>query len=212
LILISGWNKRFIEKNFHCHHEYIHYVGNGVNFNDFPIMADCKKDGKTILVEGWESTNPTKDVDAIGPTVAQMLREDGYRILAYSQMPLERFPDTPHEYYFRPSIERLNQLYERATVLIKASKYDARACAPMEAMTKGTVTVRAISLGDDDLINDKNCIRVPYCNEVDLYREVKALLNDNEKLTRLKNNCLEYVQKYSWDYWMPQIERILVNG
>ena len=141
-----------------------------------------------------------------------MIREDGYHILAYGQVPLNRFTDTPHEYFFRPSLQTLNQIYNRATILIKASRYDARACAPLEAMTKGCVTVRALDLGDDDLIHDVNCIRIPYGNEADLYREAKNLLTDNERLSRLMGNCYEYVQKYSWDYWMPQIERILLNG
>jgi len=212
IILISKWNQAYIERNFPLRDAPIYYVGNGVNFKDFPIEANCKKDGKTILLEGWESSNASKDPEAIGPMAAQMLREDGYKILAYSHLPLNRFSDVTNEYYLRPSIGKLNELYRRATILVKASRYDARSCSPLEAMTKGTVTVRAITQGDDDLKDRENCLRVEYYDEVKLYNTVLKLFDDQELLKKLKINCLEYVQKYSWDYWMPQIEGILLNG
>jgi len=209
---ISQWNIQYVKNMFPARRGAIHYVGNGVNFDDFPLEPDCKKDGKTVLVEGWESINPTKDPDAIGPTAAQLLREDGCRVLAYGQLPLNRFPDTPNEYYMRPSLSRLNDLYRRASVLIKASRYDARACAPMEAMTKGCVTVRALHKGDDDLVNDVNSVRIPYGNEINLYLAVKELLQEQETLDRLRENCLQYVREFSWDYWMPQIEKVLTDA
>ena len=212
IILISKWNQAYIERNFPFRTAKTYYVGNGVNFHDFPIEPNCKKDSKTVLIEGWESSNATKDLEAIAPMTAQMLKDDGYKILAYSHLPLNRFPDVPDEYYLRPSLNRLNDLYRRASILVKASRYDARSCSPLEAMTKGTVTVRAITQGDDDLKDKENCLRIEYHDEVKLYNTVSKLFDDQDLLSKLKTNCLEYVQKYSWDYWMPQIEEILLNG
>ena len=211
LIALSQWNIDFIKKNY-PNRGTVYHVGNGVNFKDFPIDSSCKKDGRTVLVEGWESSNPSKDTYGIGPKVAERLRAEGYRILAYSHLPLSRFVDVPHEYYLRPTIERLNDLYRRASILIKASRYDSRSCSPMEAMTKGCVTARAISIGDDDLVDDINCLRVDYNDEPGLYAAAKTLLTGRSLLARLRTNCLEYVQEHSWDYWMPQIEEILTNG
>jgi len=211
LILISQWNKDYVERTFHNDNRTVHYIGNGVNFSHFPLDRKCKKDGKTILIEGWEATNPTKDIDRIAPSVAQKLRKAGYRILAYSQIPVSTLSAVPHEYYLRPSRERLNDLYARATVLLKASKYDARACAPMEVMTKGCITSRAIDLGDDDLIHGENCLRTTYTNTDEFYNNTMEILTNKGLQTRLRNNCYEYVEKYSWDYWMPKIEGILAN-
>ena len=211
LIALSQWNIDYIKKHY-PDRGTIYHVGNGVNFKEFPIDSSCKKDGKTILVEGWETSNPSKDTYGIGPKVAEQLRQEGYRILAYSHLPLSRFANVPHEYYLRPTTERLNDLYCRASVLIKASRYDSRSCSPMEAMTKGCVTARAVSIGDDDLTDGINCLRVNYNEESSLYDAAKLLLTDKGHLLKLKANCFEYVQKYSWDYWMPQIEEILTNG
>jgi hypothetical protein len=213
LISISQWNIDFIKKHYSKGDRKIYYIGNGVNSAIFPIEKNCKKDGKCVLVEGWETkNNPTKDVDAIGPQIAQRLRDEGYRILAYSQYPIQRNALTPHEYYFRPSTTMLNSLYRRATVLIKASRYDARACSPIEAMTKECVTVRGIIRGDDDLIHDENCFRHEYDDVDILFSSAMKLLTDSTVRDRLKENCIEYVRKHSWGYWMPQVEEILANG
>lgn len=201
----SVWNERIMRelgRTGPCH-----YVGNGVNLNDFPI-SDKPKDGKLVLVEGWECTNPAKDIDNIGPKVAARLKAEGYKILAYSQLPLKTMPDVPDEYYQLPSMEQMNDLYERATILIKASRYDARAVAPMEAMTKGTVTVRAIVEGDDDLLDTYNCYRCAY-DETSLYDYSMTILADQVSRHYLSKNCLEYIQKYTWDYWMDKVNDIL---
>lgn len=212
LILISKWNGEYIERTFFRRSSPLYYIGNGVNFDDFPMEPQCKKDGETVLVEGWELINPSKDLNATTHKVAQMLRDDGYRILAYGQSPLRKSSRTPHEYYVRPSKERLNDLYRRSTVLLKASRYDSRACAPMEAMTKGCVTARSLMFGDDDLIHNENCLRVGYPDVDGLYESAKTLLTNKVTLSRLRNNCIEYVKSHSWDYWMPQIEGIITNG
>jgi len=211
LILISEWNKRYIENNFRSDRP-IYYVGNGVNFDDFPLLPDCPKDGHTILIEGWEASNPSKDVEAIGPQAAKILKKQGYRILAYGQLPLQRYPEALHGYFMRPSLEDLNGLYEKATVLIKASRYDARSCAPMEAMTKGCVTVRSINNGDDDLIHGENSVRLPYNNVSEVAYAVDFLIKNRTQYSRLKKACIQHVKTYSWEHWMPQIEEIIENG
>jgi hypothetical protein len=114
----------------------------------------------------------------------------------------------PDEFYVLPDLETLNFLYSNATILIKATQYDARSCSPMEAMTKGTVTARAIIEGDDDLHHFKNCYRVSY--DVDkLYYAALTLLKDDTLRNILACNCISYVQTYTWDYWMEKIVGIL---
>ena len=206
LIGISKWNlARVVEQGRTLP---FHYVGNGVNLEQFPISTKPKT-GNCVLIEGWSAFNPTKDVDRLGPAVAKRLRRDGHKVLAYSQSPVDaEYAEVPHEFHVRPNLATLNSLYERATVLIKASKYDARSCSPMEAMTKGTVTARAIIEGDDDLTTGVNSVRCAYEEEA-LYNTVKTLLEVPELRESLAENCLAYVQKYSWDYWMGEIEKVL---
>jgi len=206
MFCISQWNIDYIRERY-PNRGLIYKIGNGVNLEDFPLDP-FQKDGKTILVEGWNASNPSKDVDSLGPKVAARLKSAGCKVLAYGTAPPQILPNVPSEYFICATTAQMNDLYRRATILVKATKYDARSCSPMEAMTKGTVTARAIEQGDDDLAHEYNCLRVGY-NEEDLFQAAQRLLEDQELRNRLAWNALQYVQDYSWDYWMDQIERRL---
>jgi glycosyltransferase involved in cell wall biosynthesis len=206
LILISGWNERVIREQY-GRTGPLHQVGNGINLVDFPIEP-LRKDGHTVLVEGWNpGINPTKDATRIAARVAARLRKDGCRIIAYGLKPPLHHQEVPHEYHVQPDLSALNDLYRRATILVKASRYDARACAPIEAMTKGTVTARAIIEGDDDLTAE-NSLRVAY-DERALYAAARMLLDDDALRSKLASRCLAYAQENTWEAWMPRIEALL---
>lgn len=205
MILGSNWNYIWCREFGRTAPTY--YVGNGVNIEDFPIYVGPKEE-LTVLLESPVSSNAAKDVDSIALNVAAALKTEGYNIIGYGA---HAYKGTIiDEYHVAPSLARMNYLYERATILIKATKYDARALAPMEAMTKGCVTARAIEYGDDDLLHEVNALRCGY-NYDELYRNSKRLLQDHELRKQLSENCLDYVQKFSWDFWMKHIVSIL-NG
>lgn len=208
MLSISEWNIEMFRQEFGRKAE-THYIGNGVNVMDFPLWSDHEKEPTTVLVEGWENGNPTKDADHLGPKVAKRLKAEGYKILAYSALPLKTMPDAVDEYYERPNLDKLNEIYQRAAILIKASKYDARACAPMEAMTKGTVTVRAIIKGDDDL-SPNNSVICEY-DEEELYECAKMLLENEGWRDGLAGECIKHVLANTWDNWMPIINKILTS-
>lgn len=207
VISISLWNIHSLQSDYN-RTGITDYVSNGINFEHFPIKH-TPKSGNTVLVEGWECTNLAKDTDRIGPKVAQRLKAEGYYIAAYGGVQLKTFTDIPNEYYYRPDLVQINDLYERATILIKASRYDARSCSPVEAMTKGTVTARAVIDGDDDLLNGFNCVRVGYDVE-QLYKAAKRLLNNQTEREMLAANAIEYVREScDWNQIMKTINEII---
>lgn len=218
LICISKWNIDRILNEHARNPEYpIHYVGNGVT-NDFKPGEKDKT--PTILVEGWIGYNFAKDTEAIGAKVAKRLKEKYIvRILAYSQLPKDeqrfgnlpilQYQNIPDEYYLSPNTKQITSLYQRAHLVIKASRYDARACAPVEAMKCGTPTARAIIEGDDDLIHGLNCLRCGY-NEDELFAISERLLLDEKLRAELVENGFKYAEKMlDWDYWMQEIEKII---
>jgi len=207
LIAISQWNIKELKKMGRTGPVY--YVGNGVNTVDFPPYTGGEKPGNTVLVEGWQAINPTKDAQRIAPKVAQRLKALGYKIKAYGQLPLDgQYDSVLDRYYCCPGLPVLNTLYEEASILLKASICDARSCSPMEAMAKSAVPVRAIDYGDDDLVNDYNCLRVGY-NEDGLFTAAVRVLTDIELQSRLRTNGQAYIREYSWSYWINQIDNIL---
>lgn len=207
LLSISKWNIDYLIEQGRVGE--IKYIRNGINLVDFPIIRQQKENA--VLIEGWESGNKSKDSEHVAPQVAERLRAEGYKILAYSQKPLMTFKHVPHEYHKCPSLAQLNNLYGRAKILIKASHFDARSTSPMEAMTKGTPTARAIDLGDDDLIDGVNCLRVPYGNVEDLYNIAKKLLTDDELYGIISNECVRYIETQNWDTYIVEISDILVD-
>lgn len=180
----------------------IYYIGNGVNLEHFPIQNPVK-DGKTILIESPVTNNPSKDPDLLQIKVGERLMAECYKVLGYGRNAIEY---NLTEYYVKPDLATLNNLYSRATILLKATRMDARSTSPMEAMTKGCVTVRGIEMGDDDL-NLDNSYRCGY-NERDLYDTAKLAMNST--LTKQKASlCRQYVQQNNWDIWMNKIDNIL---
>ena len=200
---ISKWN---IEEMTHKWGRTgpIHYIGNGVNLDHFPIKNPIK-DGKTILIESPVTNNPSKDPDLLQIKVAQRLMAEGFNIIGYGREPIEY---KLNEYHVKPENKTLNDLYSRASLLLKATRMDARSTSPIEAMTKGCVTVRGIELGDDDL-NHENSYRCGY-NERDLYDTVKMAINDPNLGTKAKI-CQQYVHDNSWESIMKQVNEILCN-
>lgn len=200
---ISGWNIDELTHKWGKQGQ-IHYIGNGVNLDHFPIKNPIK-DGKTILIESPVTNNPSKDPDLLQIKVGQRLMADGYTVIGYGREPIEY---KLNEYYVKPDLKTLNDLYSRATILLKATRMDARSTSPMEAMTKGTVTVRGIELGDDDLTFE-NSYRCGY-NERDLYETAKLAIIS--PLTQHKSNiCRQYVSDNNWDKVMQKVNSILCS-
>lgn len=215
VIGISQWVQSYIESKGRKAPTY--YIGNGVS-RDF--QPGKKDKGLTVLVEGWIGYNYAKDQDAIGPKVAKRLKEKyGARIVAFSQFPLRNAPaklfpvhEEYDEYYTAPSGAELVQLYQRATIMVKASRFDARSCAPVEAMSCGTVTARALMRGDDDLYHGINCLRCGY-DEEQLFGIASRLIEDKQLQATLQARGLKYREDWlSWERWISVVEDIFTNG
>lgn len=212
LIGISGW----VQKEVMRHRNNgvpVYYIGNGVS-EDF--KPGPKHDEFTVFVESWggypNNSNPAKDIDQLGPKAARHMKQKfGVRVTAYHQSPCWIHCDVPDVFYTQPDQATLIRLNQEAQFLIKASKYDARSTAPVEAMACGTTCARAILAGDDDLQDDYNCLESGY--------DLDALVADCETLyfredirKRLVSNGLQYRKKYlSWDYWMDVVLDIFEN-
>jgi len=205
LISISQWNIRILQ-NTYKRTGPTFYVGNGVNLNDFPI-SHKPKEGKIALLESPEPTNMAKDTEKIAVQVAKNLREKGWTIKGFG---LHQAKDNIYsEYVVKPDLDTMNRLYEEATIMIKATKYDARSTAPLEAGTKGTITIRGIIEGDDDL-NETNSFKTGYSYDK-IFDSTMFAINHPHQLQERADNIRNYVQTYTWDYWMTKINNIICS-
>ena len=210
LLSISRWNMDTLAET-HRPLGTMRHIGNGVTAHDFPRpVNEGLREPTTVLVEGWAAYNPCKDTDRVAPLVASRLKQDGYRVIAYGGYPPADYLDVIDEFHLRPTLAEINTLYERASVLVKASRYDARSCSPVEAMAKGCPTARAIVKGDDDLIHDVNCLRVGYEDVDGLYASAKSILEDAELRGRLVLAGYQHIDtECVWGRWIDIIEDTL---
>ena len=211
LLSISRWNIDTLALAGYRSPETMRYIGNGVSSRDFPRLSDeGLRELKTVLVEGWVAYNPCKDTDRVAPQVVRRLKEDGYRIVAYGGFPPTDYQDAIDQFHLRPNLGQLNTLYAQASVLVKASRYDARSCSPVEAMAKGCPTARAIVSGDDDLIDDVNALRVDYEDVDGLYLAAKRILEDGDLRARLVARGYQHIDtECVWGRWIDVIEQTL---
>jgi len=204
IIGISKWVEEYVRDQGRTGKMY--YIGNGVTENFTPGE---KSKELTVLVEGWNGYNPAKDWEHINAQVADALKKEyGAKIVSYSQAPPTHNEHILDEYYTRPDPEQIVRLYQQATIMVKATRYDARSCAPVEAMACGTVTARGLMKGDDDLFHEMNCLRGGYKYD-EVLTHAKRLIEDEELREQLEQSGLQYRKKWlSWDYWMGEVEKI----
>jgi hypothetical protein len=110
-----------------------------------------------ILLESPFSSNPTKDVNHLAFKAAEHLRQL-YRRIRVAGYGKKHYASSTwgvciNNYIVQPKHSTLENLYSQSRLLLKATKFDGAACAPIEAAKYGCVSVRAIDKGDDHLTN-----------------------------------------------------------
>lgn len=205
VITIANWLNQEMLKRFGLRSTIL---PNGVNMDDF--YPDPGRRKWAILVEG-DGRNAAKDTEGISWKVALNLRlKHGLKLWGYSA------EAGPHmrgfdRFEVRPSTATMRMLYSKAQFLLKASKYEGRACAPVEAMACGTASVRAIIEGDDDLVNNVNCLRTGYDYD-ELYQAAGTVMQRPFLLDNLHSGAFDYAQKHlRWDSIITRLEQILTG-
>lgn len=180
-------------------------IGNGVNRDDFYPDGDKQH---AILVEG-DARNRAKDTEEISWRVAVQLREEfGVKLWGYAATP-NPYISQFDRFKIKPTTEQMRQMYSQAKFLVKASKYEGRACAPVEAMACGTTSIVAITKGSDDLVGGRNCLRVNYSYDKLLRAGRKLLRKRNSLIHKLTFNALAYADEFlDWDPIIGQLEEI----
>jgi len=201
VITIANWLQEELKERFGIAAEVL---PNGVNQKHF--YPDGKKQNY-ILVEG-DDRNQAKDVEGISWAVAELLRQK-YGIALYGYAALEhKYIDGMDEFFLRPDVDQMRKLYSGALFLLKASRLEGRACAPVEAMCCGTATARGIISGDDDLIHGENCLRVGYDLRA-VIEQAERMIEDDGLRTKLERGCKKYAKHHlQWDKIVDRLEEM----
>ncbi len=115
-------------------------------------------------------------------------------------------------YFTRPSNERVNELYNEATVFVQTSYHEGFCLPILEAMAAGVPVVCTDAHGNRDFcFHGKNCLMVEQDNEEALAAAIKKLFNDPKLREKLSREALKTVKNYRWDVVTDKLEAFYTN-
>jgi len=204
VITIADWLVRGLHDTWGIEADH---VPNAVNEQHFYPVRTSARVNPYVMIEG-DDRNPAKDTEGIGWRVAKRLRAHlGIQLRGYAGH-MHRYSGLYDEFVVNPSTEQMRHLYSGALFLLKASHYEGRALAPLEAMACATTTARAIVHGDDDLVHNENCLRVGY-DEDALYEIASELVMNTPLRLGLSANAYQYAKRHlCWDPIISQLESL----
>jgi len=113
------------------------------------------------------------------------------------------FPEV--HYVFRPSDDRVRELYNSATCFVQTSFHEGFCLPVLEAMASGCPVITTDSHGNRDFCFDGyNCLIVEQGNEQQLSETIQKLLSDKVLQETLRKGGLETAEKYRWDVVLQQ--------
>lgn len=232
-ITISNWLKEWLEE----HHDLVHLIPNGVNFDHFyPEPFDSpfiRADKPIILIEGRELTHEpdskyieaknTRDAHA----VCDRLKKEGYEFLkwGFSQDQAEADRWEWDQFWFIPAQEMIRKIYSTAGAsggfLLKTTQYEGRNCTVVEAMACKCPVIATHCGGVDDLHHRGTCFLASY-GDVDTLTDCADEMLESARITPsgrdmsmheiFSEQAYRYVHRnLNWDNIIPTLESILTD-
>lgn len=181
----------------------------------------------TVLFCGYEDTmyKPLKEVSrqentllGVGRTFFQknlkmtldgwnLLREDKPDLWLYGAEPEIAKKDKKIKYFNKPSNEKVNELYNTATVFVQTSRHEGFCLPLLEAMAAGCPVICTDSHGNRDFcFKNKNCLMVEHDDIEGLKLAIQKLMNNPQLGERLAQEGLKTAKKFRWKVIMDQSE------
>ena len=109
-------------------------------------------------------------------------------------------------YFERPSDERVNELFNEATVFVQTSTHEGFCLPLLEAMAAGTPVVCTDAHGNRDFCRDgENCL-MPDADPESVSGAIARLLGDPELRARLGEAGLATAADYAWERRIDELE------
>lgn len=166
MITVADWVKYHYGKMDSRHNAPIYVVPNGVDIEFINSEPKQRTDKTVFIVEGLNSNNEAKDTFGLLRFAVKMIKakwkEDVF-ITGFGQTePREGDKRFFSEYVVKPTTLQLSGMYSRANFLLKASMYETRSLAPLEAIACGCIPIVAIKQGHPDLVHLYNSFVADY--------------------------------------------------
>ena len=198
---ISSWNgERLRELGLESE-----LIPPGIDLETFRPLPECERRADMVLALG--RTNPLKNLPL---TLA------AWRALPAPRPELCLFGIEPElgaevgiTYIESPSDERVNELFNEATVFIQTSTHEGFALPPLESMATGGAVVCTDAHGNRDFcVDGGNCL-MPEPDVASVSEALRRLLEDPQLRRRLGDAGIETAQDYTWERRIDALERFL---
>ncbi|HEX3909331.1 MAG TPA: glycosyltransferase [Solirubrobacteraceae bacterium] len=195
---ISAWNReRLRELGLDAE-----LIPPGIDLENFRPLANVARREEMVLAIG--RTNPLKNLP---------LTLDAWRALAdrpelclFGIEP-ELAADPGMRHVQAPSDERVNELFNEATVFIQTSTHEGFALPPLEAMAAGCAVVCTDAHGNRDFcVDGENCL-MPVAGVEQVSAALARLLTDPELRQRLGRAGIETAKPYAWERRIDALEQ-----
>lgn len=114
------------------------------------------------------------------------------------------------EYYCQPSQEKLNELYNKASIFVGTSFQEGWGLTVAEAMQCGCAVVCTDINGYNEMIfNNETGLLCKVKNSDDLAEKIKKLLNDNCLRKELAKRGNVFIQRFSWEKSINKIVELI---
>ena len=198
---ISSWNReRLRELGLEAE-----LIPPGIDLETFRALPGRER--RTDMVLALGRTNPLKNLP---------LTIDAWRALPAPRPELRLFGIEPElaaedgiTYVESPSDERVNELFNEATVFIQTSTHEGFALPPLESMATGGAVVCTDAHGNRDFcVDGGNCL-MPEPDVGSVSDALRRLLEDPELRRRLGEAGVQTAQDYAWELRIDALERFL---
>jgi glycosyltransferase involved in cell wall biosynthesis len=120
-------------------------------------------------------------------------------------------PEHGARYFERPSDERVNELFNEASVFVQTSIHEGFCLPLLEAMAAGTPVVSTDAHGNRDFCrHEENCLIVDPDPEA-VSQALGRILGDDRLRSRLITAGLETAAGYAWERRIDRLERFFLE-
>lgn len=173
-------------------------IENGLNFKDFYYDKNLKKDENSILMLYHSNEEVKRSKEAI-KEIIKLKEEKGVNI-KFSLFGVEKRPNfIPEwiEYYQKPEVGKLRELYNKAEIFISPSKIEGWPLPVAEALQCKTMVCVSDIPGHSHIKHLETGYKVKELSE--LTEAIEKLLKDQKLRKKLSENGYEYIEQFTWE-------------
>lgn len=173
-------------------------IENGLNFKDFYYDENLKKDENSILMLYHSNEEVKRSKEAIKEIIK--LKEEKGLDIKFSLFGVGKRPDFLSEwieYYQKPEIGKLRELYNKAEIFISPSKVEGWSLPVAEALQCKTMVCVSDILGHSHIRHLETGYKVKKLSE--LPETIEKLLKNPELRKKLSENGYKYIEQFTWE-------------